>query len=200
VETSLFDLNDQNQHIESKIVVALERISEAFRVLLWQESKEFGLSPIQIQLLIFISLHSQQYCKVSYLAQEFNLTKPTISDAVKSLEQKKLIEKFTDTSDTRSYSIKTTLQGEEMAKKLMLFANVLKPSIENMDLEQKNNLWESLMNVIVSLQQSGIITLQRMCFSCTNYEKYNGIHFCKLLKINLQNKNIRIDCQEHQKI
>ncbi len=92
MEKSLFDVNEQNTNLESKIVVALERISEAFRVLLWQQSKEFGVSPIQIQLLIFIDLHQQDYCKVSYLAQEFNLTKATISDAVKSLEQKQLIE------------------------------------------------------------------------------------------------------------
>ena len=37
---SSFNLDDQNQKIESRIVVALERISEAFRVLLWNESKD----------------------------------------------------------------------------------------------------------------------------------------------------------------
>lgn len=48
-----FDLNQQIQSTESKIVASLERIAQAFRVLLWQESKEFALSPIQVQLLIF---------------------------------------------------------------------------------------------------------------------------------------------------
>ena len=52
---SSFDLKRQSTKIESKIVVALERISEAFRVLLWNESKENSLSPIQIQLLIFFT-------------------------------------------------------------------------------------------------------------------------------------------------
>jgi hypothetical protein len=71
---SPFDLNQQNKKVESKIVVALERISEAFRVLLWNESKENALSPIQIQILIFLLFHSDEMCKVSYLAQEFNMT------------------------------------------------------------------------------------------------------------------------------
>ena len=90
---SSFHLTEQNQKIESRIVVALERISESFRVLLWNESKENSLSPIQIQLLIFIQFHAQEKCKVGYLADEFNMTKATISDAIKSLEQKELITK-----------------------------------------------------------------------------------------------------------
>jgi hypothetical protein len=60
---SSFNLNEQNQKIESRIVVALERISEAFRVLLWNESKENSLSPIQIQILIFIYFHSLENAK-----------------------------------------------------------------------------------------------------------------------------------------
>ena len=86
-----FDLNFQNRNIDGRIVAALERISQAFRVLLWQESKDFSLSPIQIQVLIFLLHHSIDKCKVSYLADEFNMTKATISETVKILEQQKLI-------------------------------------------------------------------------------------------------------------
>src|SRR5688572_14883967 len=86
-----FDLISQNRSTESKIVASLERIAQAFRVLLWQESKEYALTPIQIQILIFLRFHSEEKCKVSYLAGEFNLSKPTISDTVKTLEQKQLI-------------------------------------------------------------------------------------------------------------
>ena len=76
---SVFDINNQLQSIESKIVVALERISEAFRVLLWEEAKEHALSPIQVQLLIFCCFHTEEKRKIGFLAVEFNLTKATIS-------------------------------------------------------------------------------------------------------------------------
>ena len=98
---SSFHLTEQNQKIESRIVVALERISEAFRVLLWNESKENSLSPIQIQILIFIYFHSPEKCKVGYLADEFNMTKATISDSVKVLLSKELVTKETDPNDTK---------------------------------------------------------------------------------------------------
>lgn len=93
MNTSDFDLNHQNRNTESKIIASLERISQAFRVLLWQQSKEHSLSPIQVQVLIFLLHHSNEKRKVSYLADEFNMTKATISDTVKTLEQKDLFPK-----------------------------------------------------------------------------------------------------------
>ena len=92
---SVFNLTEQNFNLESKIVAGLERLSQVFRILLWEKAKENNLSPIQIQILNFVQHHSIEKNTVSYLAQEFNITKSTISDAVKVLEQKNLIKKIT---------------------------------------------------------------------------------------------------------
>lgn len=54
MKKSAFDIHNQNTNTDSKIIASLERIAQAFRVLLWNESKEFSLSPIQIQVLIFL--------------------------------------------------------------------------------------------------------------------------------------------------
>ena len=86
MKKSVFDLDHQNASVESRIVASLERVSQAFRVLLWNESKEFSLSPIQIQVLIFLLHHSDEKRKVSYLADEFNMTKATISDTVLNVD------------------------------------------------------------------------------------------------------------------
>jgi len=126
-----FSLSGQNQKVESRIVVALERISEAFRVLLWNESKENALSPIQIQILIFVHFHSSEKCKVGYLADEFNMTKATISDSVKVLLHKNLVAKETDETDTRSYSLSLTPEGEKIVKKASFFASSIEQPLEN---------------------------------------------------------------------
>ena len=134
---SSFSLNKQNQKIESRIVVALERISEAFRVLLWNESKENSLSPIQIQILIFIHFHSLEKCKVGYLAAEFNMTKATISDSVRVLLAKELVTKATDPLDTRSYSLSLTNEGQKIAVKASFFASSIEQPLEKLTQEQK---------------------------------------------------------------
>ena len=51
---SIFNLNNQNSNLDNKIVAGLDRISQVFKTLLWGKSKTYNLSPIQIQLLIFI--------------------------------------------------------------------------------------------------------------------------------------------------
>ena len=195
---SPFNLDHQNSSIESKIVVALERISEAFRVLLWNESKENSLSPIQIQILIFLRFHSEDKCKVSYLADEFNMTKATISDSVKVLLKKELIQKFTNPSDTRSYLIGLTNQGKQVAEKSSNFTfNIQKP-LTTLPEEQKKEILAGLLKVIYQLNQTGVITIQRMCFTCSYYERTNNKHFCKLLQAKLTSKELRVDCPEHE--
>lgn len=195
---SSFDLNQQNHHTESKIVVALEKISEVFRVLLWNESKDNSLSPIQIQLLIFLLFHAQEKCKVSYLADEFNMTKATISDSVKILLSKELVTKNSDTADTRSYTLTLTPEGKQIAEKASLFASSIEKPIEKLSEEQKTVMLHGLLRIIDDLNKAGIITIQRMCFTCAYYKADKGFHYCNLLNKKLTGTEIRVDCPEHK--
>ena len=196
MKNSAFDLDHQNISVESKIVASLERISQAFRVLLWNESKEFSLSPIQVQVLIFLLHHSAEKRKVSYLADEFNMAKATISDTIKTLEQKQLIEKRYEPRDTRSYIIHLTEKGAEVAKKTSFFAAQIQVPIDKLPSSDKENLLLSLLDIIHHLNQTGVITIQRMCLTCQYYNSDNG-HFCQLLNQKLADEELRIDCPEH---
>ncbi len=197
---SVFDLSRQNKKTESKIVVALERISEAFRVLLWNESRANALSPIQIQILIFLLFHSQEKCKVSYLAQEFNMTKATVSDSIKSLLQKKLIEKTDDQSDTRSYVIGLTNEGKKTAEKSANFAFAIEKPLSSLTEEQKESMLSGLLKLIYELNRAGIITIQRMCYTCANYRTEKGKHYCTFLQTSLAANDLRVDCPEYETV
>lgn len=178
--------------------MALERISEAFRVLLWNESKENSLSPIQIQILIFIHFHSPEKCKVGYLAAEFNMTKATISDSVKILLSKGMVSKAMDQVDSRSYTLSLTTEGKKVAKQASFFASSIEQPIENLTPEQKTVMLNGLLKLIHDLNKSGIIIMQRMCFTCSFYKFEGGNHYCNLLHTKLAESEIRIDCPEHE--
>ena len=195
---SPFDPQRQISKVESKIVVALERISEAFRVLLWNQSKENSLSPIQTQILIFLLFHEQEQCKVSYLAREFNMTKATVSDSVRLLLQKELIEKFPDPVDTRSYVIGLTPKGRQTAEKSANFATDMEKPLKSLTAEQKEAMLSGLISLIHGLNRSGVITIQRMCYTCTHYRRDDNGHYCKLLQMKLANEDLRVDCPEHE--
>jgi DNA-binding MarR family transcriptional regulator len=198
MKKSAFDLTHQNSSIESKIVASLERVSQAFRVLLWNESKEHSLSPIQVQVLIFLFHHSDQKRKVSYLADEFNMTKATVSDTVKTLEQKLFIRKEYEQHDTRSYIIHLTKKGKDIAEKTSLFAKEIHIPIDKLHTTDKENLLLSLLDIINHLNKAGVITIQRMCFTCYFYKANKNGHFCNLLNSSLADNELRIDCPEHK--
>lgn len=198
MSNSVFDPSHQLHSVESKIIVSLERISEAFKVLLWEDSKTHALTPIQVQILIFCLFQDADKRKGKQLASELNVTKATVSDAVKALEQKGFISKSTESGDARSYIIDLTDRGKEVAEKVSLFANPLHSPIERLTEEKKGILLKSLLDLIANLQSAGIISINRMCLSCKYYEQTLEGHFCNLLKQNLTDHSLRIDCPEYE--
>ncbi len=139
-------------------------------------------------------------CKVSYLAQEFNMTKATISDSVKLLLQKGLIQKIDDPEDTRSYIIGLTSKGKQAAEKSSNFTFAIEKPLSTLSNEQKEIILSGLLKLIHELHKADIITVQRMCFTCVKYQHINGHHYCKLLQSKLHNTELRIDCTEHELI
>jgi DNA-binding MarR family transcriptional regulator len=195
-QREIFNPQAQSLSIDSRIVVSLERLSEAFRVLLWQEAKVSSLSPIQIQILIFIRFQTLDKCKISFLATEFNMTKATISDAVKILEQKNLVKRIADTTDNRSHVLQLTSGGTASANHLAQFALPIADSVNKLTPPEKEVLLESLMKTIENLQKMGIISLQRMCFNCRFYQNTEGGNYCNLLQKSLSASELRVDCPE----
>ena len=189
---------EYQEDITHKVIVGLERISEAFKVLLWEHAKVVGLSPIQIQILLFVAHHKLEMCTVSYLAQEFNITKPTVSDAVKVLLKKELIQKKTVTSDSRSYAIALTTKGKEILVQVEDFAMPIKQQLEGIDSAEVQQLYYSITKLIHGLNKSGVLSVQRNCHSCTFYEKNKNGHYCNFLKKPLENHDLRLDCPEHE--
>lgn len=137
---------------------------------------------------------------MSYLADEFNMTKATISDTIKTLELKQLIKKKYDPHDTRSYIINLTNKGNDIAIRTSLFAKQIEVPIDKLHSTDKENLLLSLLDIIHHLNKSGVITIQRMCFTCHFYKvnKNGQEHFCELLNTKLADTELRIDCAEHK--
>ncbi|MEZ4924313.1 MAG: MarR family winged helix-turn-helix transcriptional regulator [Crocinitomicaceae bacterium] len=192
----VFDPKSHQQDVSGKIAIGFERISEAFRVLLWEHGKAAGLSPIQIQILIFIHYHDDDLCGVSFLAKEFNMAKPTISDAVKSLEKKRLLFKAPGGPDARSHVLKLTPTGKKTVKNVEGFADPIKEKVEQLPVSDQDKMLESIVKIIFKLNQTGIITIQRTCFACTYYQKKHGSQYCNLMQTVLKKSDLRLDCPE----
>ena len=185
--------------LESKIIGGLERLSEVFKTLLWEKAKVHGLSPIQIQILLFVRKHSVELCSVSHLAKEFNLTKATISDAVKVLINKNLLEKDFTPADNRRYNLLITRQGENLTQDLLDYSEAISKALSYLDDREHSTLYQVLTKLIYRLNQLGVIQVQRTCFNCRYYNGNKTTHhFCNLLEKPLATTDIQLDCPEFE--
>ncbi len=184
--------------IDQKILIALERISQAIRILAWKTGKSLHLNPIQIQILIFLLQHSEENNKVSTLAKEFNITKASISDTVRALEDKNLIDKVSTTGDLRNFRIRLTAAGKNIAKKAMLYVTDVSSSIQKLPPEEKDKLFSILGKIILDLHAGGVIPVQRMCQTCSYHAIRNVQHHCQLLNCNLTTDRLQLDCADHK--
>ena len=196
---SAFDRNTQQNDAGNKLVVAFEKMSEVLRVLLWEKATTHKLSPIQIQILIFLKNHEDALARPAALASEFNVTRPTVSDAIKSLKSKELIIAHTDPNDSRSRILSLTQEGLALTEELESFPSPLQEKIAELSADEQSAILERMITLLDSLATAGVISKQRMCYSCAHYQgDKKEVHHCLFLKKNLNTSELRIDCPEHE--
>ncbi|HHB89879.1 MAG TPA: MarR family transcriptional regulator [Anaerolineae bacterium] len=201
---STFDPRSQQDSIEDKIIASVERLSHVLRHLLHAEMHGRGLSPIQVQFLVYLAFHPPEYCRVTRLAREFQLTQPTVSDAVNALIRKGLVEKETLPQDRRVSVLRLTDAGRIMAEELADWAEGLKPYLlEALSDEERKGLMWGLMKWIAALERGGVISVARMCFTCRFFEEMRGPdsrepYYCHLLDRPLSLAELRLDCLDHE--
>lgn len=199
---SIFNHKYQHSDLDAKLVLALERISHIFRVLLWEQTKQYNLSPIQTQILIYVYHQPETDRNITTLAQRLNITKATVSDAVKSLVQKKLVKKLSDKEDARFFYLELTSKGKELVKKIESWGEKFRRNFNDIPIDKKINLYETLLQILISFEEEGIINRNRICITCRHFQiqKKNRkeTYFCQLLNLPLRTEELRVDCPEHE--
>lgn len=188
---------EQSDDTGSKVYHALEKLGELTRALQWETAKARQLSPLQLQILLFLHGHEPQYRKAAYLADEFSVTRPTVSDAVKSLMQKGLVVKERNPADSRSTYLHLTVTGSKLIKQLNGHPQKLLDQIDLLPAPQQGELLSTLLHLLHAAQAAGLSRASRMCFNCAHYEgNHKDTHHCQLLQKTLQQESLRIDCPE----
>jgi DNA-binding MarR family transcriptional regulator len=200
---SVFEPSSQHGDVNKKVVAALERLSQAFRVLLQEEAQRHGLSPIQARFLVHLLHHDDELGRVGRLAEEFGLSRATVSDAVGTLEAKGLVRREPWPRDGRVAILRLTSEGEEVAVGLSGWADIVEEQLVSFAPGEKEAVMRLLMRLISALQGAGVITVARMCVSCRFFRPDvhpSGVlpHHCALLDMPLSGADLRTDCPEHE--
>jgi len=200
---SIFNLTEQHERLDYKLIAALERLSQAFRVLLWDKAKVYNLSPIQIQCLIYLHYHRTVWGRVGHLAEAFDMTAATISDAISTLVQKGLLSKARSPEDGRVFILELTPQGTAITEEVADWANPLLPIVAGLSEDEKGTTLTVLLRLIEALQHNQTLTIARLCTTCRFFERDAHSeaatpHHCRLLNTPLAPTTLRLDCPEHE--
>ena len=190
----------ENNELDLKIAFSLEKMMQVQRILLWEVAKNENLSPIQIQIMVFLNSHREEFRKVSILADEFDLTKATISDAVSNLESKGIITKSKTETDRRSYLIEFTPKGKKILSRIDSWQEELVKQIAKFPEETKENVLVFFTELIKHLFDSKIISIARMCLTCSNIivGSDNKPYTCSLTGRTFDRNEITIECDHYQ--
>ncbi len=188
--------------MDASIASLLERLARVCRVLLWDAAKETGVSPIQIQILLYLSTHPAKTCTVGVLSREYSLTVPTVSDAVSSLVRKGLVAKRSHRTDARVVPLQTTGAGRSVVRRVSRWADVLTRQISAFSPGVKESAMVFLMDLIKALQHSGVNLIVYMCITCHNFRRnvHPGSeepHHCMLTSMPLAVPHLQVDCPHH---
>ncbi len=182
--------------LDSKIVAALERLSEALRGELARQARQYGLSRLQAQVLIYLNLAQRRAATVGIheLATAFGLVPATVSEAVATLAAKGLLTKQPGRRDARAVELKLSRRGQVIAGKLAGWTAELSETLNTLPRHQKEATLRVLLELIAALQRHGRVPYVRMCLTCAYFERPS---FCHLLNRPLATHELRVDCPDH---
>lgn len=193
----VYSLTKQNASVDAKLFATLERLATLFKSSTQEVSKRYQLTPLQLQVLLFVSEHRRDLCTVSYLARELLVTKATISDSVRVLVEKEILCRHTNPNDSRAFYLSLSNKGKALFGAIKADSAGLCYSASDLQDEQKIELLDLLLTLLKKNFDRGAIPV-RTCKTCVHYVPSSDGFHCQLLDRDLSFADLRLDCPEHE--
>ncbi|EWC59763.1 transcriptional regulator, MarR family [Actinokineospora spheciospongiae] len=188
--------------LDRRLADAVERLGHGLRALSQRSARGLGLSPLQQQAVLALSRQPTVRREVSALAAEFDVTTPTMSDAVSALERKGFVARSPG-PDGRRRLLTLTEGGQEVARRLEPWDEPLLGALAKVSAADRATTLHSLLQVIADLRRQGVVSVARTCTTCRFFGPDAhpdpvAPHHCHLLRVPLPLADLRTDCPEHQ--
>jgi DNA-binding MarR family transcriptional regulator len=155
-----------------------------------------------MQFLLYIASHPGRYSTVSQIAREFNLTQPTVSDAVKSLETKKLLQRIQSRKDKRKHLLTLTKSGQRLSRIMVHWLDPLNDSLKGNSINEKREAIIFFLKFLASLGEMGLLQNLKTCFACEYFivNEAEGAENsrCILRNVPLNDLDFRLNCPNYK--
>ena len=185
--------------LDRKVLAAVERLGRALRAARQEVATRHEVS--LLGLSVIETLANGRPRRVGDLAAELDVSQPTVSDAVTVLDKRGLIRRDRDPADLRSTLVALTNDGGRLAIGIAAeLAPLLAARAGTVD--DRATTLRVLLAEIARLQAAGVITVNRSCLTCRHYQPpgpRSGAR-CLLLASSLPDRDLRVDCHEHEAV
>lgn len=182
-------------------ITTTQQLLERVTTLLRSESRamagEHGLQPVHLDVMYYLSICNRYSDSAAAITEYLGLTKGTISQSLKVLENRGLIEKFADKTDKRVTHLCITRDGKKLLASC-LPSKFLQLALGSQVSSTETQLNHQLTELLRSLQKANGLKSFGQCISCShNVRLEDGGYFCALTNEQLSVEDVKYICREH---
>lgn len=186
--------------LDQRIATGLHKIGLVMKHQMWAQASEEGLSPTQGQILAVLG--GDGALSASEVASQLGIGLPTISEAVSTLVEKRLVRRVRDPRHPRARLLRLTASGVRRATKARAWPEFLASAVGRLTEAEQVTLLTALVKMIRALQEEGQIPASRMCATCVHFRphvrKGPKPHHCAFVDAPMAAQHLRLDCADHQ--
>jgi len=158
---------------------------------------EYGMRPVQLAALKFLTQCNRYSDTPQSVADFLGLTKGTVSQTLKVLEQKGLLCKQRDANDKRLVHLKPTAKGRRLVERAVP-GETLTLGVEKLSNSESQVTVEALRVLLRSVQKANDLKTFAPCHTCRFNQQREGGYFCELTGELLAEQDVALLCREHQ--
>ena len=175
----------------------IERLGNLVRADVRAVGHVHDMRPVQLEALRYLT-QCNRYSDTPQAVTEFlGLTKGTVSQTIKVLEQKGLLRKQNDASDKRLVHLKPTAKGRRVIERVMPVKSLVS-GLEMLPDSECRMIEGALRELLHSMQRANDFKTLAACHTCRFNQKHDGSYYCGLTQEPLMDREVEQICREHQ--
>ncbi len=182
---------------ESEVYTLLERIGNLLKAETRLKGIELGLQPVQHDALYYLSICNRYSDHLLALTKFLGLTKGTVSQTLKIIENKGLIIKQKDRLDKRLTHLHLSQTGWQYIAASTPPENFIS-TLGSLSESQQNDLLYQLRQCLLTYQNFNKVTGFGVCKACRYNQQKDNQFYCGLVKQPLSSVDVEKICVEFE--
>lgn len=169
----------------------------------WRNTGPYGLSPLQADIVTLL-VTSRTALRQGDIVAALASTPPTVSDAVKVLRRKELLEATRDPGDARVVLLGLTDSGRAEAARIGVMSELLGSAVATLPAEDFAATLRGIVTLMRELQERKLIPVSQMCLTCRFFvpdahpPASGRPHHCNFVDAPFGDAELRVTCPDHE--